>query len=178
MKIRNVVMRDELSTEGLLDMIKELGDVKKKTMVEIGSFIGESTILFARQFKHVSTIDPFLPNYDPQDPTSQFNFDEVYEEYLKRIDEKKDVITTYKMTSNDALSVLSDMKFDFVYIDGIHQYDNVYMDIMNYLPLVKKGGYIGGHDYGGYWKGVKEAVDKIFGAPDKTFKDFSWIKKV
>jgi hypothetical protein len=38
-------MRDATSTEGLLNLIKELGDNSDKTMIEIGSFVGESTVL-------------------------------------------------------------------------------------------------------------------------------------
>ena len=37
-------MRDQVSTEGLLDLIKELGDNSEKLMIEIGSFVGESTV--------------------------------------------------------------------------------------------------------------------------------------
>ena len=172
------IMRDQNSSEGLLDMIKELGETNDKTMIEIGSFIGESTVIFATHFKHVSAIDPFQSDYDPEDPTSKFNFDEVFEEYTRRVESKKEKVTTYKLTSNDALSVLHGEKFDFIYIDGIHQYENVYEDIMNYLPLVKEGGIIGGHDYGGPWKGVQQAVDQVFGKPDKVFKDTSWIKQL
>jgi hypothetical protein len=102
----------------------------------------------------------------------------VYEEYKNRIEPKKEKVTTYKLTSNDALSVLHGQKFDFIYVDGIHQYENVLEDIMNYLPLVKEGGIIGGHDYGGPWKGVQQAVDQVFGKPDKVFKDTSWIKRL
>jgi predicted O-methyltransferase YrrM len=172
------IMRDQHSSEGLLDMIKELGDVSDKNMIEIGSFIGESTIIFAGHFKHVSAIDPFIDNYDPEDMTSNFNFDEVYQEYKNRIEPKKEKVTTYKLTSNDALSVLHGEKFDFIYIDGMHQYENVLEDITNYLPFVKEGGVIGGHDYGGPWKGVQKAVDQVFGKPDKVFKDTSWIKQL
>jgi predicted O-methyltransferase YrrM len=176
--LTQAVMRDQHSSEGLLDMIKDLGETKDKTMIEIGSFIGESTIIFARNFKHVSAIDPFIDNYDPEDMTSNFNFNEVFEEYKRRIESEKEKVTTYKLTSNDALSLLQGEKFDFIYIDGIHQYENVYEDIMNYLPLVKEGGIIGGHDYGGPWKGVQQAVDQVFGQPDKVFKDTSWIKQL
>ena len=173
-------MRDQTGTEGLLEMIKELGDVSDKTMIEIGSFIGESTIIFAKHFKHVTAIDPFLPNYDPQDPTcnSGFNFDDVYQEFKNTIEEEKTKVTIHKMMSTDAVSVLKD-KYDFIYIDGLHTYEGVKDDINNYLPLVKKGGVIGGHDYGTqhpHLQGVTKAVDEVLGKPDKTFKDGSWIK--
>jgi predicted O-methyltransferase YrrM len=172
------IMRDNTSSEGLKQLISELGDTSKMRMIEIGSFIGESTIIFAEYFKEVIAIDPFQPDYHKEDPTSKFNFDEVFEEYVRRIESEKEKVTTYKLTSNDALSLLQGEKFDFIYIDGIHQYENVYEDIMNYLPLVKEGGIIGGHDYGGPWKGVQQAVDQVFGQPDKVFKDTSWIKQL
>lgn len=171
-------MRDQFSTEGLLDLIKELGDVSDKTMIEIGSFIGESTIIFAKHFKHVIAIDPFLPDYDPMDPTSRFDFDEVFQEFKDRIEEEKDKVTIIRMKSDDAVPLLKD-KYDFIYIDGLHTYQGVKQDIINYLPLVKEGGVIGGHDYGTphhHLLGVTKAVDEILEQPNKRFKDGSWIK--
>lgn len=173
------IMRDETGTTGLLNLINELGDVSDKTMIEIGSFIGESTIIFANYFKHVNAIDPFKPNYDPLDPTSNFNFDDVYEEFKNRIEPKKEKVTIHRMLSDDAVKLLNKNKYDFIYIDGLHTYDGVKNDIINYLPLVKKGGVIGGHDFGTSHKhltGVTEAVKEMLGEPDKVFEDNSWIK--
>jgi predicted O-methyltransferase YrrM len=173
-------MRDKNGTEGLLDLIKELGDNSEKTMVEIGSFVGESTVLFAQSFKKVIAVDPFLAGYDPADPTSHmFEFKNVYETYLDRTGDHQN-IETIVSTSNEASEQLKDLQFDFVYIDGLHTYDGVKTDIINYLPLVKKGGVIGGHDYvnGAHLAGVYKAVNEMFGAPDKVFKDNSWIKYI
>lgn len=174
-------MRNQESTEGLLDLIKELGDNSNKTMVEIGSFVGESTVLFAQSFKNVIAIDPFMEGYDDADPTSYlFEFNNVYQTYLDRTNNHKN-IQTIVATSIDALDQLKEDKFDFVYIDGLHTYDGVKTDIENYMPLVKKGGVIGGHDYTdkiAHLVGVKKAVDEILGKPDKVFKDNSWIKYV
>jgi predicted O-methyltransferase YrrM len=174
-------MRDQVSTEGLMGLIKELGDNSNKTMIEIGSFVGESTVLFAQSFKEVISIDPFLEGYDEKDPTSHlFDFKNVYQTYLERTGDHQN-IKTIVSTSNDALDQLKGQEFDFVYIDGLHTYDGVKTDITNYLPLVKKGGVIGGHDYTNqisHLVGVYEAVNKMFGKPDKVFKDNSWIKYV
>ena len=174
-------MRDQVQTEGLLDLIKELGDNSKKTMIEIGSFVGESTVLFAQSFKNVIAVDPFLADYDDEDPTSfLFEFKNVYQTYLDRTGDHQN-IKTIVHTSNDALDELRGQEFDFIYIDGLHTYDGVKTDITNYLPLVKKGGVIGGHDYTDlhhHLEGVKKAVDEMLGEPDKVFKDNSWIKYV
>jgi len=128
-------MRDTTGTEGLLDLIKELGDNSDKTMIEIGSFVGESTVLFAASFKKVIAVDPFLADYDPADPTSYlFEFKNVYETYLDRTGAHQN-IQTIVSTSDDALGQLRGSKYDFVYIDGLHTYDGVKTDITNYLPL-------------------------------------------
>lgn len=42
--------------------------------------------------------------------------------------------------------------FDWVYIDGDHTYPMVLKDLEFYLPLVKKGGFLCGDDYG--WRSV------------------------
>ena len=58
---------------------------------------------------------------------------------------------------------------DFVYIDANHSYTFVRDDIQAWLPKVKKGGIIGGHDYDWADKehddelAVKRAVDEAFG---------------
>ena len=174
-------MRDQVSTEGLTDLIKELGDNSNKIMIEIGSFVGESTVLFAQSFKKVIAVDPFQPDYDPADPTSYlFEFNNVYQTYLERTGDHKN-IQTIVSTSDQALDVLQGQEFDFIYLDGLHTYEGVKNDIINYLPLVKKGGVIGGHDYTNqieHLVGVYEAVNEMFGKPDKVFKDNSWIKYV
>lgn len=174
------IMRQPGSVKGLLEMIQQIGDTKNKTMIEIGSFIGESTIIFAEHFKEVIAIDPFLPDYDSNDPTSNFNFDEVYEEYLRRTSPYKN-IKTIRATSDDAIKELNGKTYDFVYIDGLHTYDGVKTDIINYQPLIKSGGVIGGHDYTDqlpHLIGVFEAVNEMFNKPDKIFRDNSWIKKL
>jgi predicted O-methyltransferase YrrM len=161
----------EFSTIGLIDMINQLGDTKEMTMIEIGAYIGESTSIFAENFKKVISIDPHL-NY--QEMSEDFNV--VKDVYLKTIS-KYDNIAYINKTSDDALSHINE-NVNFVYIDGLHQYEQVKKDINNYKPLIKSGGFIGGHDYNIYWVGVKNAIDELLGQPDFVFKDTSWIKKV
>ncbi len=48
-------------------------------------------------------------------------------------------------------------------------------DIQNYLPLIKKGGFIGGHDYHPVWQGVVDAIEEVLGRPDKITRDTSWV---
>ena len=171
-------MRDLIGTQGLLDLIREVGNAADKVMVEIGTFTGESTIIFGEHFKQVIGIDPMLPDYDVKDPTSKFNFNEVLEMFKDRTKDHTNISLIQK-TSDDASKELNSETYDFVYIDGIHTYEQVKKDIINYLPKIKKGGVIGGHDYTNlipHLVGVYEAVNEMFGKPDKVFKDNSWIK--
>jgi predicted O-methyltransferase YrrM len=174
-------MRDQTGTNGLMELIKTLGDNSNKTMIEIGSFVGESTVMFAKSFKEVIAIDPFLEGYDDQDPTSHlFDFKNVHQTYLERTGDHQN-IRTIVSTSDNALADLKGNLYDFVYIDGLHTYDGVKTDIQNYLPLVKSGGVIGGHDYTNkipHLVGVYNAVNEMFGKPDKVFADNSWIKYI
>lgn len=174
-------MRDQIYTEGLLDLInhiKSYQDTKQLSMIEIGSYAGESTILFSKYFKSVISIDPFINDYDPNDITcSYMKLEDVYYKF-------KDVISNYdninhiKKTSDDAFIDLINEKFDFVYIDGLHTYEQVKKDINNYKQLINPNGFIGGHDYHENWVGVKDAIDEILGQPDLKFQDTSWIKKM
>jgi len=52
--------------------------------------------------------------------------------------------------------------FDLVYLDARHDCKSVDEDISLWLPKVKPGGFLAGHDYGGKWPGVKKAVDSWF----------------
>lgn len=40
------------------------------------------------------------------------------------------------------IKTVSQLKYDCVYVDGIHTYDGCYSDLVNYAPLVKQGGYL------------------------------------
>ena len=72
--------------------------------------------------------------------------------------------------------VKRDSKIDYLHIDADHTYESVKKDLELYLPKVKNGGIIGGHDYTDNWVEVRQAVDEVFGSPDRKYDDGSWIK--
>jgi predicted O-methyltransferase YrrM len=62
---------------------------------------------------------------------------------------------------------MADESFDFVFIDGDHSYDGCLRDIKAWLPKVKPGGVIAGHDFHLEYPGVMKAVREVFGADYK-----------
>ena len=74
---------------------------------------------------------------------------------------------------------IADDSMDFVFIDADHSYEGCKADIEAWLPKVKSGGMIGGHDYNHpkpTW-GVKRAVQEKFGNPS-IGKDLTWFVRV
>ena len=174
-------MRDQAYTKGLEDLIryvKQHGDTKKMSMIEIGSYAGESTQMFANEFESVIAIDPFINDYDPNDITCKYmELEKVYDTFKEVVDRNNN-IKHIRMTSDDAIESLMNVSVDFIYIDGLHTYEQIKKDIKNYLPLLKPNCLIGGHDYHRNWSGVVKGINEILGEPDRTFSDTSWIKLI
>lgn len=179
-----IPMRQEAYlSDGLKELIKAIqdngGTPSEMIMIEIGSYAGESTVMFAAVFKKVIAIDAWMDGYDNNDAASNSapmsEVESAFDENTKMFDN----IVKIKSKSDDAISLIKD-KVDFVYIDGMHTYEQVKKDIRNYMPLLKHGHgwFIGGHDFSDNWAGVKEAVIEMLGTPDWTFQDTSWLCKL
>jgi hypothetical protein len=87
-------------------------------------------------------------------------------------------IDLYKMTSEEAAKQIPDKSLDFLFMDGNHIYSFFIKDIQMYLPKMKDGSIMSGHDfdcsgysnehldldwYDGKHHGVIKAVTETFG---------------
>jgi predicted O-methyltransferase YrrM len=99
----------------------------------------------------------------------------LYDSFLANIEPVHHLINPVKMLSEEACHLYDDGTLDFVFIDASHDYDSVRRDILAWLPKMKVGGTIAGHDYT-YSENVKRAVDEIFGEVE-VFEE-SWIKQL
>jgi hypothetical protein len=70
--------------------------------------------------------------------------------------------TPIRKLSQDASREFDDHSCDVVFIDMEHSYQAVKNDIISWLPKVKIGGYIAGHDYAPYAEGLIKAVHEHF----------------
>ncbi len=163
--------------KGFIDMIDFLSSYSVEMMVEIGGWQGESATLFAYHFPKakIYSVEPFIPNYDPELHVARQNMEIVEGNYRERI-EKFPNIELLRMTSVQALQNFSDGSLDFVYIDGDHRYEFVQKDIGGWMKKVCSGGFIGGHDQG--MPGISKAIEEKLGKVDHSFVDGSWLKRL
>ena len=92
--------------------------------------------------------------------------------------------TIMAMTSLEAAAKVSDASLDMVFLDADHSYEGVKADLAAWLPKVKPGGWIGGHDYANtdprFRFGVTEAVDEWaadYGCDVEVDANFTWFAR-
>jgi predicted O-methyltransferase YrrM len=86
-------------------------------------------------------------------------------------------ITKLKISSVDGANQFTNESIDLVYIDAAHDYENVKKDITAWLPKVKVGGVLAGHDYHyNPYIQVYEVVNEFFANEFKIsgYPDSSW----
>lgn len=185
---RKVCIRNAKNAKiGLVDMCNyikaNIHHRKKIKMVEIGSYAGDSTEIFAKYFDEINCIDPWCGGYDQNDAASSSNM-QAAENQFDEVMKKYDNIKKYRMLGSSATKFFEDESLSLIYIDGLHTYKGEKEDIENWLPKVKKGDWIAGHDYSQKWPGCIKAVNELQGKLGndmidfQTFKDTSWLIRI
>lgn len=103
----------------------------------------------------------------------------LYEEAQKNLSLmiSKGLVNLIKGHSLEVVNKYEDESIDFCFIDGSHEYEDVKKDILAYLPKVKKGGILAGHDYDKIWQGVISAVDELLGEVEVINGSWIYYKK-
>jgi len=136
----------------LAELFAELGYTKG---AEIGVASGEFSLEMCRMIPNLTLIcvDP----WEVYDRVAQDRVDWRYSLAKDRL--AKFSVEFMKMTSMEAVKQIPDESIDFVYIDGLHTFDAVVMDIIEWSKKVRKGGMVTGHDYYEFYQsGVIPAV--------------------
>jgi SAM-dependent methyltransferase len=162
---------------------KIVNDANEKShFVEVGVWKGRSASFMAVEInnskKHIKfdCIDTWEGSVEHQEYDIIVN-KKLYDLFLENIEPVKDIINPIKMSSLDAVNLYEDKSLDFVFIDASHEYEDVKKDILAWLPKVKVGGILAGHDYSQMWDGVVKAVDEIFGTDNLEISEVCWIYK-
>lgn len=141
------------------DIPKIITDVKTPVGVEIGTAEGHTTEYLLNTISDLTLygVDPYPEYIDWNGDTPKY--DENKKQHHKKVEKFSDRYTHIYKESDDAALEFEDESLDFVFVDGLHTYEQVLKDCINYYPKVKKGGYIIGHDFARIQDVNKAAVE-------------------
>jgi hypothetical protein len=127
---------------------------------EIGVYRGRTTAVMTK-VASLLCVDEWHFNGDGVDVT--FSDGDVFFDNLKTFPHRNR-ITVFPLSSVVAAYDMPDVFFDFVFIDAAHDYSSISADIRAWLPKVRPGGILAGHDYNQEWLGVVRAVCELLPA--------------
>ena len=163
---------------GLGAMVAKMQEPK---VLEIGCDIGDTTqfLLDSNPNLILTGVDPYV-NYVDWNGNNLNEREVVYEQFTNRISGYKNRFSLLREYSDDAVKHVLDDSFDVIFIDGLHEYDQLTKDCANYYSKLKEGGIFSGHDYNAI-VGVRKAADEFAAKVGKTiqFTDcdvWYWIK--
>ncbi len=129
--------------------------------VKEGRFI--SHLLANNKHLNMYAIDPWEPQKGGNESYQQWDFKDIYSQYLNNTKDFRKRINEMIEYSADAAKLIGDKSLDFCFIDAQHDYDSVINDISLWLPKVRNGGLLCGHDYNkDKFPGCVKAVDSMF----------------
>ncbi len=158
--------------ESLINLIKENLQARSYTEtlwgVEVGVWRGHTSVALLTELPGLIlyAVDPWENGDDnPTMPKSKQELLDAHNEFLELTKPFKGRVVPNAMTSQKASKGFESGFMDFVFIDGVHTYEQVRQDIELWYPKVQKGGLLCGHDYNGVGDrkgrfGVKKAVDE------------------
>lgn len=193
---------------GFVEIVNQF---KKEGMVvaEVGTYDGGTSLAVAPIVKEMNgkfiAVDWFKGNETIGGGGHGYNenqHDTVLNNFKHNINEVKcsDIVTIHDMPSLEASNLIEDKSLDICFIDADHRYKAVKADLLAYIPKIKDGGILCGHDldegieiYFNTWTekqlesdtskgghaGVCQAVGEIIGLDKITrYSNFVWAVKI
>ena len=154
--------------------------------VEVGAFLGKSTSFMAVEIAQSTkdirfdVIDTWQGSLEHQ-PGAEHARSEVsggtlYEQFRRNMKPVAHLLNPIQASSLEAVKRYKDSSLDFVFLDASHTYEDVKADIQAWKPKIKKGGYLGGHDFQIDFPGVVQAVQEEI--PEYMRLGFSWVTQL
>lgn len=126
------------------------------TGAEVGVWKGQYSLVFCEVVPGLqwTCVDPWAPYAAYRDnKNEQALIDAAYAQAVKTL--KPYDVRFLRMSSADAAPLVPDGSLDVVYLDGNHEAAYITQDLDLWIPKVRPGGIIAGHDY-------RERPDKPF----------------
>jgi len=154
-------------------IVVELGCWKGRSICSVAEVIRERNlnVILVDTFKGTQTIEEksYFKEAETEDIRQLLN-DNLYAFGIR------DYATVLEDTTNNVVERIDGL-IDFVFIDADHSYEAVKTDITNWLPKVKSGGMIAGHDFGR--PEVKRAISETIGQVEVDNSQSNiWFKRI
>src|SRR3990167_7642264 len=142
-----IAFSESNSVRGLYALIEQFYKPHFK-MVEVGSFEGVSTLLFASYVDTVYSVDyyDYIPPATGRIPEHDQTFVNAEKLFIDRTKDVKNIVKIRK-ESREAAKDFEDGSLDAVYLDAEHDEAGFRADMKAWLPKIKRGGIMSGHDY-------------------------------
>jgi len=164
------------SVEGLYSLIYYYFKPDFK-IVEVGSFQGVSTMLFSKFVNTVYSVDCY--DYKVPDtgriPSHDQLFIDAEDIFIQRTKDIKNIVKI-KKSSLEASKEFPNKSLDAVYIDAEHDEESVRSDIKAWLPKIKFGGYLCGHDF--YLSHIQKILNEEGFQKITRSSDSSWLVQI
>jgi len=187
-----MIQHNYTEIEGWFNMENQYLELLENTpdggiFVELGTYKGKSTSFIVTEMLNKGrnvkfyTVDTFQGDSGSTDKQeveayTKVNVSKMYEEFKQNTKHLEGKFTTMVNYSDEAAEYFLDNSVNSLFIDAGHSYEAVLKDITAWLPKMKNGGIMSGHDYNS-WEGVKKAVNELLGTPNKVEND-CWFFKI
>jgi predicted O-methyltransferase YrrM len=148
-------------------------------IVEVGAWKGASTSYLAVEAQHkkirIDVVDTWSGSQEHKD-ISDIRENSLFETFIDNLRPVINLINPIRTDSVSASKMYAEESLDAVFIDADHRYESVKADILAWMPRVKNGGILAGHDYILVHSGVIRAVDELIETPEIIRDCWLWIK--
>lgn len=153
--------------------------------VEVGVWKGTSAsymgVEILRSGKNIKfdCIDPFIAVGEEMQEF-KITHEDLKNQFIENMKPLEGRYNLYTEGSPKVTELYKDKSLDFVFIDGSHKYEDVVEDIKSWIPKMKKGGILSGHDYTSGWTEVVKAVNDTLGEGDwkDPWGNSCWMIKI
>lgn len=144
-----------------------------RAVLEVGAFMGLSAWGMAQTANCVQSVDTFRANSAGQTQMEELQTLEAYKAATARFPN-----VSYYVGTSEQAAVDVHGEWDMIFLDAMHDYENVKADIARWYPRVKTGGIFAAHDYAhGDFPGVKQAWDEVLGETPNCIVTLAWMVK-
>ena len=133
-------------------------------IVEVGAWKGASTSYLAVESQHkklrIDVVDTWSGS-EEHNNMPEIKENSLFGTFIDNLRPLINYLNLFRTDSVSASKMYVDESLDAVFIDADHRYESVRADILAWMPKVKRGGIIAGHDYVESYNGVIKAVNEL-----------------